>query len=119
MSVQCGLIIGFTLRCGKAPAKMLDAVQIVLWPKIFYETHISQPLDFQSRDVNETRETQDSKKFLGIEKCFSLLLRIYNCAINTWTNDRRSVNDGPYAKPPALWPARELGVANPSTWTRW
>ena len=72
-----------------------------------------------ARDVNETCETRDSKKFLGIEKCYSCLSRIYNCAINTWTNDRRSVNDSQYAKPPALWPARELGIGNPSTSTRW
>ena len=80
------------------------------WLKLSGQQFLECSAAFWIRDVNETRETRDWKKFLGIEKCFSCLLRIYNCATNACTNDRRSVNAGHYAKPPALWPARELGV---------
>jgi len=39
-------------RRSEAPAKMLDALQIVDQQKIFYDPNISQPPDFQAKNLS-------------------------------------------------------------------
>jgi len=69
---------GPTRPTGLTSANHTRHKQIVFFRKKYYITSTVK-CKHNSRDVNESR---DSKKFLGIEQCFSRLSRIYNCAMS-------------------------------------